>query len=113
LARGLETFCRNGGLEPEVEQDLNLALEELFVNSVKHGGCLGMKDAVRIALASDGDVVRIEFRDRGTAFDPTAHPGPQPSGGLGLHLLRQVTQEIHYRREGEWNCVSMVRRTGQ
>ncbi len=92
-------------LGEETAYDLNLALEELFVNALKHGGCEGMKDAVRIRMElSEGDV-RMEFADQGRPFDPTATA--RRGDGLGLHLLRQVMRDIHYRREGPWNRVTM------
>jgi len=106
-----ERFCRERSLASEVQFDLNLVLEELFINSVRHGGCEGMEKSVRIRMEADGREVRVEFRDRGIAFDPTTAPAPDLSriGGLGIHLVRQLMHDFRYERAGEWNRMTMRR----
>jgi serine/threonine-protein kinase RsbW len=101
-------FCREHSLGDETEFELNLVLEELFTNSIRHGGCAGMVNAVRVRLQLHDDGVHIEYSDRGEAFDPLVAPPPdlgasleeRQTGGLGIHLVR---------REGEWNRITMRR----
>jgi len=117
LAEMVAAFCKANALDNEIEFDLNLAMEELFTNAVQHGGCAGMKDAVRVRLERIGSAVEAEFADRGRAFDPAAAPVPdlsaplaeRPAGGLGLHLVRQLMRNFTYARAGDWNRVTMRR----
>jgi anti-sigma regulatory factor (Ser/Thr protein kinase) len=111
LTSETEAFCRDRSLGPEVEFDLNLALEELFTNALRHGGCEGMQQAMEVRLQAAGDGVRVEFRDRGRPFDPTAAPAPDLSviGGLGIHLVRGIMDDLEYQRAGEWNLITMRR----
>jgi serine/threonine-protein kinase RsbW len=116
LAAATAEFCRWHSLAEEVAYDLNLALEELFVNAVKHGGCEGMKNAVRIRMEPGPGDVRAEFADRGRPFDSTLVPAigeasleERAGGGLGIHLVRQVMRDVEYRRDGEWNRITMRR----
>jgi anti-sigma regulatory factor (Ser/Thr protein kinase) len=111
LAEELERFCQESALGSDVQNDLNLALEELFTNALRHGGCEGMRQAVKIRLEKSGDGVSVEFCDRGKPFDPAAAPAPDPSriGGLGIHLIRKVMRDVAYRRAGEWNRITMRR----
>jgi anti-sigma regulatory factor (Ser/Thr protein kinase) len=110
-------FCREHSLGDEVEFELNLVLEELFTNSVRHGGCAGMENAVRVRLQLQQDGVRVEYSDRGEAFDPLNAPPPDVDspleqrqvGGLGIHLVRQIMRDLEYHREGEWNRITMRR----
>ena len=90
---------------------MNLALEELFTNALRHGGCEGMQQAVRIRLERDGDGVRVEFCDRGRPFDPAGAPPPDPGriGGLGIHLVRRIMRDFQYQRAGDWNRITMRR----
>ena len=106
-----ERFCRERSLGSEVQFDLNLVLEELFVNAVRHGGCEGMEKAVHIRLEAAAGEVRVEFRDRGKAFDPTTTGPPDLSriGGLGIPLVRELMCDFHYQRSGEWNRITMRR----
>ena len=110
-------FCRDHGLAEEVEFDLDLALEELFTNSLRHGGCEGIAGAVRICLHRAPDGVWVEYADRGRPFDPLTAPSPdvdaaledRTTGGLGVHLVRQTMSDIEYQREDGWNRVRMRR----
>ena len=106
-------FCRQYALGDDLEFDLNLVLEELFVNSVRHGGC----KTVEFELAMMPDGVTLEYADRGPAFDPTQAAAPdvtapledRPIGGLGLHLVRQIMRDIEYHRVDGWNRIRMRR----
>jgi len=118
LAAEVAAFCRRQELDESVEFDLNLVLEELFTNTVRHGGGRDQPDAARIRMRVTSDGVEVEYRDRGVAFNPLEAPGAdvtspllerQP-GGLGIHLVRQIMSDVRYRRvEGE-NELRMVRR---
>jgi len=111
LAEELEVFCRENSLASAIQYDLNLALDELFTNAYRHGGCEGMQQAVKIRLEAASDGVRVEFRDRGQAFDPATAPAPDLSriGGLGIHLVRKIMSDFEYQRAGEWNRIKMRR----
>ncbi len=120
LAEETRRFCAERALDSAVEFDLTLALEELFTNALRHGGCAGMERAVEIRLALAGDGVEVEFRDRGRPFDPAAAPPPdldapldaRPQGGLGVHLVRGIMCDLNYRRTGDWNRITMRRPLG-
>ena len=105
-------------MDAEAPFELNLVLEELFTNAVRHGGCEGMKNAVAVLLRPlDDGGLAVEFRDRGRPFDPTSAAQPDIAaplaervpGGLGIHLVRQIMRDLEYRRAGEWNRLSMRR----
>ena len=110
-------FCRRHSLAEDVEFDLNLVLEELFVNSIRHGGCDGVEGAAEIRFSLSAGSVQLEYADRGTPFDPTQAPAPdiaaplaeRPDGGLGIHLVRQMMRDIEYYRVGGWNRIRMRR----
>lgn len=111
LAAEAERFCRSHALSAEVQFDIDLALEELFINAVRHGGCEGMEKAVQVRLEAGAHEIRLEFRDRGKPFDPTTAPPPDLSriGGLGIHLVRGLMQDFRYERLPDWNRITMRR----
>jgi anti-sigma regulatory factor (Ser/Thr protein kinase) len=59
--------------------------------------------------------VQATIEDNGIPFDPTvaaaSEPGGElddrPIGGLGLHLVRQSIDRMHYRRDGERNVLTI------
>ncbi len=117
LAAETAKFCRDHSLGEEMQFDLNLVLEELFINSVKHGGCAGMEDAVQVRLQLLSSGVQIEFADRGASYNPLSAPVPDVEasledrgvGGLGVHLVRQIGRDLEYRRVDGWNRLTMLR----
>jgi anti-sigma regulatory factor (Ser/Thr protein kinase) len=118
LVEHVDQFCQAEGLDGDAAFELNLVLEELFTNAVRHGGCKGMRHAVHghLRLLENGGVA-VEFRDRGVPFDPTSVAEPDLAaplserrpGGLGIHLVRQIMRDLEYRRAGEWNRLTMRR----
>jgi len=112
-------FCRVHGLDDSVEFDLNLVLEELFTNTVRHGGCEGVPQAARVRLRLAPPGVEVNYRDQGLPFNPLDAPPPDLNvpllerkvGGLGLHLVREIMQDVRYQRSGEMNQLTMLRRT--
>src|SRR5437016_5777091 len=68
-------FCAAHSLDEDAVFDLNLVLEELFVNTVRHGGCENMNGAAHVRMRYD-ESVQVEYRDRGMPFDPTKAPEP-------------------------------------
>jgi serine/threonine-protein kinase RsbW len=95
----------------------DLVIEELLTNTIKYG--YDDKNAHRIHVCvkfHDGQLC-IEVRDNGHAFDPLAQDAPdltlpaeeRPIGGLGIHLVRQMTDDVRYeRRDGE-NVVTAIK----
>jgi serine/threonine-protein kinase RsbW len=115
LVAEASSFCAEHALGGDVEFQLNLVLEELFTNAIRHGGCEGLAEAVRVQFETLPDGVAIEFADRGLPFDPTEAPVPDVDGpletrqigGLGIHLVRQIVRELRYERVDGWNRLTM------
>ena len=96
----------------------NLILEELVVNIISYGQEDGIDD-FDITLRSEPDRLTIEVVDGGRPFDPVKDaPAPvltgsledRPVGGLGLHLVRSMVDEIRYKRTDGKNHVALVAR---
>ena len=115
LTAAVAEFCAASGLRDDAEFQLNLVLEELFVNAVRHGGCEGLIDAACVRLRRVPGGVAVEFRDRGLPFDPSGAPSvdihaplaARQDGGLGIHLVREIMRDIDYVRDAGWNVTRM------
>lgn len=90
-----------------------LVLEEIAMNIFNHAHS-GTFD---VTLASDPEVVRIEIVDSGAPFNPlTDAPPPDLEsavgerrvGGLGVHLVKTMMDEVSYDRKGDRNHITMV-----
>ncbi len=103
---------------PESEVDpLNLVLEELVTNVIRHAHDDDAEHEIRISIETSRDGVEVEVEDDGRPFDPADAPRPdldasleeRPIGGLGVHLVREMTDELRYERVGGSNIVRLKR----
>ena len=101
----LEAFCADSGLPRQRCLRLNLVLEELFTNTVKHGHRGDCDAPVWVALSRMGDAVHIVYEDKAPAFNPYAHLPEEPPdttlelrkvGGLGVLLTKELAASRDY-----------------
>ena len=84
-------------LEPETLADLKLALTEACSNSIRHAYQEGRAGSVDIRYELDGERLAVEVADEGGGFEPEAgngHDGVRDEGGLGIAIIRAVTDEL-------------------
>jgi serine/threonine-protein kinase RsbW len=95
-----------------------LAVDEAVTNVILHGYA-GRCGAVELEVTRAQDALVIRLRDEAAPFDPTGVAAPdltvspleRASGGLGLHLIRQVMDQLTYRRlPGGGNELTMSKR---
>ena len=111
----LEELWDGNAVEPDIRADLNIALEEILTNVIRHGGAGEKAAQARIEVLPDR--VEIEVRDRGVAFNPLEHPPPDTGlslderrpGGLGILLVRRIMDRTAYERRDGTNCFTMVK----
>jgi serine/threonine-protein kinase RsbW len=92
-----------GGSE-DVAGDLVLAVNEAVTNVILHG-YQSMPGIVILGVISDEGDLFVHLMDQAPLFDPTTVPPPdinlpleeRPLGGLGVHMMRQLCDELTYR----------------
>ncbi|HOD42567.1 MAG TPA: ATP-binding protein [Candidatus Wallbacteria bacterium] len=93
--------------------EINLMLEELFVNTVSYGYPDQSEGSVEIKLSAGGGELAIEFSDDGEEFNPLSIAAADTEldimhrkiGGLGMHLIRQISDSVEYKRNGNFNTL--------
>ncbi len=98
------------------EEDIfavHLAMEEAFINAVRHGNKMDPQKEVKIDYLVDEGKVEISMTDEGQGFDPDVVPDPRcgenlyKTGGRGLLLIRSYMDVVEFNNRG--NRVRMVR----
>jgi len=103
-----------GVINPE-ESNLFIALDEAFVNAVKHGNRYDPKKTVHISADLSSDEARFTVEDEGEGFNPKEIPDPcDPdnlfkTSGRGVLFIRNIMDEVEYSERG--NRLTMVKRT--
>ena len=101
----LEDFCLAAGVGPQQALRVNLVLEELFTNTVRHGHGGDSDAPVWVSLARAGNCVRVTYEDTAPPFNPYAHlPVVRPEtalemrkpGGLGVLLTHEMSESRDY-----------------
>ena len=117
LAEWLETV----NLPVALQMSINLAIEEAVTNvmlyaypDTKEGKVLVESDHEWI---DDKERFVFTISDSGIPFDPTQQKEPDITlsaeeraiGGLGIHLVRQIMDEVHYKRKDNKNILTLVK----
>lgn len=116
MAASVEEFAEQQSWPDGVVFRVNLVLEELVINVMTHGRQAGHAE-IEVTVASGDDRISISISDNGVAFDPlTDAPEPETTGsiedrhlgGLGVHLVRTMMDDVNYWREPDRNRLTMT-----
>ena len=115
----VEQVGKDQDLDGQTLHTLHLVIGEACTNVIEHAyGRQG--GPMEITLEARDDYVRVIIRDWGVAFDPAKVPIPdigaplekRPLGGLGIFLMYQMMDDVHYHFSVEdGNTLIMVKRT--
>ncbi len=102
-------------LAPKKKFGLLVAVEEAFVN-VCHYAYPETEGDVSIRCGTDKGAFVVEIADSGAPFDILSLPEPDTTsgimerqiGGLGVHFIRTLTDQVSYRRESGSNILQML-----
>jgi anti-sigma regulatory factor (Ser/Thr protein kinase) len=118
LNRHLTQFRQSTSLSEAFITDVNICLDELFTNIV----CYGFKDKLehitQFYLHLNDNELTVIIEDEGVAFNPLEKKDPEipddlkdvKIGGLGIHIVRKLTDDIHYQRKDGKNKLTLKKR---
>ena len=109
----IERVSKLGLIKPE-RSNLFVALDEAFVNAVKHGNRNDPSKMVRITAELSAKEARFTVEDEGNGFNLQEIPDPcDPANlfktsGRGVLLIYNIMDEVKYNERG--NQLTMVKR---
>jgi serine/threonine-protein kinase RsbW len=117
LDQKLQAFGASIGLSKKCVFQINLAVDELFTNIVKYGFADNNLHYVAITLSHRDGKISIRVEDTGVPFDPAAIQTSELKdplehckiGGLGLHLVKKIMDDIIYERRGGKNVITLIK----
>ena len=94
---------------------LFIALDEAFVNAVKHGNRFNPEKNVRISVDVSPQEASFTFEDEGEGFDVAKIPDPRDpenlfkTSGRGVLIIHNVMDAVQYNERG--NRITMVKKS--
>jgi serine/threonine-protein kinase RsbW len=90
--------------DPQIVSDIVLAVDEAVTNIIRHG-YQQRAGLIEITITYQSNLLEIRLLDEAPAFDPTQMAPPDPDiplsqrkpGGLGVYMMRQLTDNLHYQ----------------
>jgi Anti-sigma regulatory factor (Ser/Thr protein kinase) len=118
LAAFVDEFCDAVQPGEDDRMALQLVLEEAVTNVINHGYADGQghEFTVTLQLADEGRVCAV-VTDDAAPYDPLTRPPvdveasleDRQVGGLGVHLMKRLTQHAHYERRDGKNVLTLER----
>ena len=118
MSEAVSDWCRGNNIPSAVEFHVNLALDEIISNVIRYGWKDGGEHQINVRLSRLNDEVRVEIENDATPFNPLTVPAPdldrplseRAVGGLGIHLVRQVMDELEYQQLDGKNLLVMKKK---
>lgn len=95
---------------------LHIILDEICSNIVKHSGATCFE--VDLEEEENPECVKMSFIDDGDEYDPLSHTDPdttlsaaeRPIGGLGIMMVKKMSDSVTYERVGNRNVFTVVKK---
>ena len=94
--------------DEEIIDDIILATDEAVTNIIVHGYEEKEGD-ICVTVCHEPDACVVILADNAPAYNPNNAPRPdinaplsaRPLGGLGVHLIRHLMDELHYQQKSD------------
>ncbi len=113
-ARMAAAFCEEAEVPGRTQRNLLTALDEVLANVINHG-LAGAEGTIELTMGRNAGVVAVGVADTARPFNPLQAPVPDTSlplerrklGGLGIALVRALTDEVTYERKDGHNHLTL------
>ena len=121
LCLNLETLGEKIGLSKKLIFEINLALDELFTNIISYGFSDEEEHTIKVTIIPQKGKICLSIEDDGIPFNPIEFETPDVAcsvenckiGGLGIHIMRKLMDDICYQRCGDKNVLTLKKNLTQ
>jgi Amt family ammonium transporter len=113
-------FAKEHNLPTKIRRRMSVAFDDLLNNVISYAFQDEDEHEVEIRAELTGDRLTVTISDDGIPFNPLGITVPDTSasleerevGGLGIHLVRNMADDISYQRRIDRNVLSVVMHVG-
>ena len=110
--------AREAGFDGVARLFVELIIEELFTNSVVHGYGGDCSEPVWVGVADEDGKLSLTYEDAAPPYDPLGEPDSDLNaplearrvGGLGIPLVKALSESVTYDRYDGRNRLTVVLR---
>ena len=118
LCHNCEEIGQSIGISDKSMFEMNLALDELFTNIISYGFQDHQEHIIKVSITVEGDQLQMRIEDDGVPFNPLDSETPDIQcgiedckiGGLGIHLIKKLMDDIQYQRVADKNILVLRRK---
>jgi anti-sigma regulatory factor (Ser/Thr protein kinase) len=117
VGEAFDRFSEANGLAPAMVQTFHIIFDELLNNIITYGYGDDERHVVEVNIELAGKQLSVTITDDGVPFDPLSQEAPDTSlsidereiGGLGIHLVKSMSDECSYERKSDKNVLSLIK----
>lgn len=117
ISLALEKYFDENALPSPLLFEVNLVIEEIFTNIVFYAFNDDKEHLINIMVEKVNNAIKIIIEDSGLPFDPMTTPEPdfnkslldREIGGLGIHLIKKLMDQVEYHRLEGKNVLQMIK----
>jgi serine/threonine-protein kinase RsbW len=115
LAGKIDELAEEWEISQALVMNINLVIEEAVSNIIFYAFNDNRKHEIEVSVTLNNNLLTISITDDGIPFNPLEQQQPditlpaeeRPVGGLGIFLISQIMDEMHYTRKGNQNILTL------
>ncbi|WP_026525610.1 ATP-binding protein [Butyrivibrio sp. MB2005] len=115
----IEETLDEAGAAPKTAMQVNLAVEEIFVNIAHYAYAPGKGNAaILVDVDKEAGELSVQFRDTGVPYNPLEKEDPDLTipvaerqiGGLGIFMTKKVMDDVIYEHKDGQNILTLKKK---
>ncbi|MBC8005157.1 MAG: ATP-binding protein [Verrucomicrobia bacterium] len=115
MAEKIKELADKWQLPQALALNINLVIEEALTNIIFYAFPDKGKHQIKISVILNNNLLTIKIADDGIPFNPLLQQQPditlpaeqRPVGGLGIFLISQIMDTMHYTRQKNQNILKL------
>ncbi|MDX2462472.1 MAG: ATP-binding protein [Gammaproteobacteria bacterium] len=113
----LDEFAEQFGIPPAIAVTFHVIFDDLLNNVISYGFNDGQRHFIDISLESTANSLIVSIADDGMPFNPLDEAAPDTTlsiedrqiGGLGIHLVIKLVDDVRYQRTADKNVLTLTK----